>query len=85
MAGRREQDAGGEVSQQTFTPKQVGAIAEKAKGGLPSAPKLRVGTGRKVTPNAKLKKGSGLSSPVKPQWETVANKMLSGPGAATNF
>jgi hypothetical protein len=68
-----------------FTTQQVGAIAEKAKGGLPSAPKLPRGTGRKVSPNVKPKKAAGLASPVKSQWQGIADKMLSGPGTATNF
>ena len=69
-----------------FSKQQVGAIAEKAKGGLPSAPKLRLGTGRKVAPNVKAKKGGpATASPVKSQWQGVANQMLSGPGAANNF
>lgn len=69
-----------------LTSMQVGAIAEKAKGGLPSAPKLQKTGGKKVATATKAPKmGGKLASPVKSQWEKVSNQMLSGPGVASNF
>lgn len=73
-------------SKPQFSKQQVGAIAEKAKGGLPTAPKLAKTAGRKVAPVTKMAKlpGGGPKAPAASQWQGVASKMLN-PGAASGF